>query len=241
MSMLNQIFGPGRTAPVAADNNQNVGQSADNKGNEYLSRLGSGQTVEGKVTGIKGNDVQIELPNGGRVTARLDNAMNLSEGQTLTFEVRANSGSQISLTPLYTNLTADPTAAKALTAAGMSVNPQTMAMTTAMMESGMNIDSKSLGDMYHLISTMPDAKASELVEMQKLGLPVNEESYEQYSAFKNYESQISEGMREVADGAIALFDELRMAEGGDEKAMHFMRELTDVFAGEADTAEAAQQ
>ena len=239
--MLSQIFGPGRTAPVA-DNNQNIQQqSAENKGNEYLSRLSSGQTVEGKVTDIKGNDVQIELPNGGKVTAKLDNAMNLSEGQTLTFEVRANSGSQISLTPLYTNLTVDPTAAKALTAAGMSVNAQTMAMTTAMMEGGMNIDSKSLGDMYHLITSMPDAEPGNLVEMQRLGLPINEESVQQYSAFKNYESQISEGMREVADGAIALFDELQAAEGGDAKAMHFMKELTDVFAQTPETAEAAEQ
>ncbi len=235
--MLSQIFGPGRTAPVA-DNNQNIQQQGpDNKGNEYLSHLSSGQTVEGKVTGIKGNDVQIELPNGGKVTAKLDNAMSLSEGQTLTFEVRSNSGSQISLTPLYTNLTMDPTAAKALTAAGMSVNAQTMAMTTAMMEGGMNIDSKSLGDMYHIINSMPGADTGSLVEMQRLGLPINEESYEQYTAFKNYESQIFEGMQEVADGAIALFDELNMTEG-DGKALHYMKELTDVFAQTPETADA---
>lgn len=240
MSMLSQIFGPGRTAP-AADNNQNIQQQGpDNKGNEYLSRMSSGQTVEGKVTGIKGNDVQIELPNGGKVTAKLDNAMSLSEGQTLTFEVRANSGSQISLTPLYTNLTMDPTAAKALTAAGMSVNPQTMAMTTAMMEGGMNIDSKSLGDMYHIINSMPGADTGSLVEMQRLGLPVDQENYEQYTAFKNYESQISEGMQEVADGAIALFDELNMTEG-DGKALHFMKELTDVFAQTEQPADAAAE
>ena len=116
-----------------------------------------------------------------------------------------------------------------------------MAMTTAMMEGGMNIDSKSLGDMYHLITSMPDAKPGDLVEMQRLGLPVNEESVQQYSAFKNYESQISEGMREVADGAIALFDDLQAAEGGEAKAMHFMKELTDVFAQTAETAEAAEQ
>ena len=240
MSMLSQIFGPGRTAPVA-DNNQNIQQQGpDNKGNEYLSHLSSGQTVEGKVTGIKGNDVQIELPNGGKVTAKLDNAMSLSEGQTLTFEVRSNSGSQISLTPLYTNLTMDPTAAKALTAAGMSVNAQTMAMTTAMMEGGMNIDSKSLGDMYHIISSMPGTDTGSLVEMQRLGLPINEESYEQYTDFKNYESQISEGMQEVADGAIALFDELNMTEG-DGKALHYMKELTDVFAQTPEPAEAAAE
>ncbi len=233
--MLSQIFGSPRLggatdANVNANVNQNNTQTPDARGSEYLSKLSAGQTVEGKITDIKGNDVQIELPNGGKVNAKLDNAMTLSEGQTLTFEVRSNSGSQISLSPLYTNLTMDPTAARALTAAGMAVNARTMDMTTAMMEGGMKIDSRSLWDMFHLISSMPDAKASSLVEMQRLGIPVNEENYEQYSAFKNYESQISEGLREVADGAIALFDELQMSEGGDARAVQFMKELTDVFA-----------
>lgn len=233
--MLSQIFGSSRLsgatdANVNANVNQNNTQTPDAKGSEYLSKLSAGQTVEGKITDIKGNDVQIELPNGGKVNAKLDNAMTLSEGQTLTFEVRSNSGAQISLSPLYTNLTMDPTAAKALTAAGMAVNARTMDMTTAMMEGGMKIDSKSLGDMFHLISSMPDAKASSLVEMQRLGIPVNAENYEQYSAFKNYESQISEGLKEVADGAIALFDELQMSEDGDAGAVRFMKELTDVFS-----------
>ena len=146
MSMLTQIFGVGQSTSVTQQQtafSQSQPQ-ADNRGSEYLSKFSSGQTVEGKITGIKGNEVQIELPNGGQVNAKLDNAMALQPGQTLTFEVRSNSANQISLTPLYTNLTMDPTAAKALAAAGMAVNADTLAMTSAMMDAGMNIDKTNL-------------------------------------------------------------------------------------------------
>ena len=233
MSMLTQIFGVGQSTSVTQQQtafSQSQPQ-ADNRGSEYLSKFSSGQTVEGKITGIKGNEVQIELPNGGQVNAKLDNAMALQPGQTLTFEVRSNSANQISLTPLYTNLTMDPTAAKALAAAGMAVNADTLAMTSAMMDAGMNIDKASLGDMYHLLSSFPGQDIGNMVEMQKLGLPVNEQTIEQYSAFKNYENQISEGMHEITEQALSLYEELSGEEGSPE-ATHFMRQLTDLFAKE---------
>ena len=231
MSMLTQIFGVGQSTSVTQQPTAFSQQQpqADNRGSEYLSKFSGGQTVEGKITGIKGNEVQIELPNGGQVNARLDNAMALQPGQTLTFEVRSNSANQISLTPLYTNLTMDPTAAKALAAAGMAVNADTLAMTSAMMDAGMNIDKASLGDMYHLLSSFPGQDINHMVEMQKLGLPVNEETIEQYSAFKNYENQISESMHEISEQALSLYEELAGGEGSPE-ATHFMRQLTDLFA-----------
>ena len=233
MSMLTQIFGVGQSTSVTQQQTTSSQQQpqADNRGSEYLSKFSSGQTVEGKITGIKGNEVQIELPNGGQVNAKLDNAMALQPGQTLTFEVRSNSANQISLTPLYTNLTMDPTAAKALAAAGMAVNADTLAMTGAMMDAGMNIDKASLGDMYHLLSSFPGQDINNMVEMQKLGLPVNEQTIEQYSAFKNYENQISEGMKEISEQALSLYEELAGEEGSPE-ATHFMRQLTDLFAKE---------
>ncbi len=231
MAALSQIFGVNPTTSYAQQQNAATQQQTDSRGSDYLSRFSSGQTVEGKITSVKGNEVQIELPNGGQVNAKLDNAMALQPGQTLTFEVRSNSANQISLTPLYTNLTMDPTAAKALTAAGMAINADTLAMTSAMMDAGMNIDKSSLGDMFHLISGFPGKDIGNMVEMQKLGLPVNEQTIEQYSAFKNYENQITEGMQEISEQALSLYEELS-AEGDGSEATHFMWELTDLIAKE---------
>ncbi|MCR5251459.1 MAG: flagellar hook-length control protein FliK [Lachnospiraceae bacterium] len=235
MSMISQIFGNGRVngTPPEPQEASNPQAGSEARGREYLSGLSNGQTVEGKVTDIRGQDVQIELPNGGTVTARLENAMSLEPGQLLTFELRSNSSSQITLTPLYTNLTMDPTAMKALSAAGMTADARNMAMASAMMDAGMNIDSRSLGDMYHLAASHPDTNVETLVEMKRLGLPVNEETIGQFTAFKNYEMQISEGMKEIADGAVALYEEMAAAGGeGEGKAIHFMKELTGLILSE---------
>ena len=209
MSILSQIFGSnpaGQVQNVTAA--QSAQPAADQRGNEYLRNQPSGSTVEGRITDIKGNEVQIELPNGGRVSAQLESAMKLNEGQLLAFEIRANTGSQISLTPLYTNLAMGQTATNALNAAGMAVTADTVAMTMSMMDGGMSVDNKSLGDMYHLISRFPDTEINNLVEMKKLGLPIDEQNIKQYESFKNYEGQIAEGFKDTAESAMSLYDEL---------------------------------
>ena len=229
MSLLSQIFGPGTAGQVQnVSPTQGTQPAADQRGSDYLKSMPGGSTVEGKITDIKGNEVQIELPNGGRVNAQLESAMKLSEGQLLAFEIRANTGSTISLTPLYTNLAMGATATNALNAAGMAVNADTVAMTMSMMDSGMSVDNKSLGDMYHLISQFPDAEIKNLVEMKSLGLPIDEQNIRQYEAFKNYEGQIQEGFKDTADSAMNLYDEL-MNEGDQAEGMKFISKFTDII------------
>lgn len=229
MSILSQIFGSNPAGQVQNVNaTQSTQPAADQRGNEYLRNQPSGSTVEGKITDIKGNEVQIELPNGGRVNAQLESAMKLSEGQMLAFEIRANSGSQISLTPLYTNLAMGQTATNALNAAGMAVTSDTVAMTMSMMDGGMSVDNKSLGDMYHLISRFPDADIKNLVEMKRLGLPIDEQNIKQYESFKNYEGQIAEGFKDTAESAMSLYDEL-MNEGDGAEGMKFISRFTDII------------
>ena len=229
MSILSQIFGSNPAAPVQSVSPAQGSQpAADQRGSEYLRNQPSGSTVEGKITDIKGNEVQIELPNGGRVNAQLESAMKLSEGQLLAFEIRANSGSQISLTPLYTNLAMGQTATNALNAAGMAVTSDTVAMTMSMMDGGMSIDNRSLGDMYHLISQFPDTDIKNLVEMKSLGLPIDEQNIKQYEAFKNYEGQIAEGFKDTAESAVSLYDEL-ISDGDGAEGMNFITKLTDII------------
>ena len=54
MSMLTQIFGVGQSTSVTQQQTAFSQQQtqADNRGSDYLSKFSSGQTVEGKITGI---------------------------------------------------------------------------------------------------------------------------------------------------------------------------------------------
>lgn len=230
MSMISQIFGNRQIVPAGGEKSapQNV---SDAKGQEYLSQLSGGDTVDGKIADIRGNDVTIELPGGGTVSAKLDNAMALTKGQNVTFEVRTTQGNQVSLTPLYTNMNLSATAQKALQAAGMTVNADTLRMTVSMMDEGLGIDRASLGDMYNRVLMNPGTDIRNLVEMSRMGMEINDITVEQYSAFKNYEDQISDGMQKIADGAVRLYEELKLS-GDDTLAMEFLKDLTAIITKE---------
>lgn len=193
-----------------------------------LSGLSAGQTIEGKVIASNGDTVQIDIGTGTPVTAKLDYAMDLQKGQNVIFEVKANSSQQITLSPLYTNLTNSFTALNALQAAGMTVTSDSLAMTSAMMEAGMNIDRNSLANMYHTISNFVGHDPVNIIQMHQMGMEINEQSLEQFEAFKNYETQIGEGMKQIAADIPEMYGEL-LADGKDDAAMQFMKAVVDTF------------
>lgn len=199
------------------------GQSANS-----LSGLSAGQTIEGKVIDSNGNTVQIDIGTGTPVTAKLDHAMDLQKGQNVIFEVKANSSQQITLSPLYTNLDNSSTVMNALQAAGMRATADSLAMTGAMMEAGMNIDRNSLANMYRMVSDFPGHDPVNIVQMNRMGLEINEQSLEQFEAFKNYETQIGEGMKQIAADIPEMYGEL-IADGKDDAAMQFMKAVVDTF------------
>ncbi len=232
MSLISQFFGVSQTSRANAPANTAATEAAssDAKGSAYLSSLSPGETVEGKIRQVNGSDVRIELPGGGTVNARMDNAMALTEGQTVTFEVRSGSSSQVSLSPLFTNMSMGATAQKALMAAQMPVNATTLKMAVTMMNEGMSIDKNSLGNMFNAISAHSGADIQNLVEMKSLGLSMDPQTIEQYGAFKNYENQIAEGLSDIAEGAVALYEELSGTEGMSPEALQYMEKLTEILA-----------
>ncbi len=225
MSLFSHILSGSHTTEI------NASQMIPENGRDasaYLSSLSNGQTITGKIVGLNGNQVLIDLGNGSYVNAKLDSAMDLSKGQFVSFEVKTGSNQQVTLSPLYTNLTQDSTASKALLAANMAVTNDTLSMTSAMMDAGMPIDKNSLGDMYHLINSFPKAQPNEIVEMTKMGIEVNHDSIQQFQAFTNYENQIVGGMNEIMNELPKAYQEL-LAKDHPQEAMQFMKELTGLL------------
>ena len=236
MSLIGQIFGTSGQVQVP-EKVGNIRPAADGAGSSVLSDMTPGQTISGKVTGINGNTVEIDMGGGNTVSARLDQSINLKEGQNVTFEVRSGNQSQIALSPLYTNVAQGITAENALTAAGMSVNSDTLSMTLAMMNSGMSIDKNALGDMYHAVSQFPGSNIPNLVEMKALDIPINDANIASYEAFKNYENMVSEGIGDIAGSAMELYGELSAA--NEAEGFEFLHDLTNVITENGSEVQAA--
>jgi len=177
-----------------------------------LSKMKNGDTFSARVVNTSGENVTLRLSNGNLVNAKLSSDMNISEGQTVSFEVR-NSGSSIKISPLLTNTSADVSVLKALNQASLPADDTTVAMTTEMMKAGLSIDRQSLSGMYDSILNNPGAKIGDAVDLAKLGLPVNESNLANIENYKNLSYQIDQGMQSIAEKTDRTL--LDLVSGGD--------------------------
>ena len=167
-----------------------------------------GQSVTGEVIGADGQDILLAIGKNQLLRARLSLAMDVEAGQQLTFGIKSIGGMKVVLSPLFENMTSGSGAEKALELAGLPRNEETMKMVEAMMKEGMKLDPDSLSSMYRTVNAHMDADINTLVQLNRMGLPVTEENITQLQSYKNYEGQVTEGVKilmgEVAEQLSSL-------------------------------------
>ena len=223
--------------------NQNIRSGDTVKGTESMSKgerayrvqneirnLMPGQTLQGSVVSRDGNSVQIALRQNILINARIDQSINLMLGQNMSFEVKANNGSILSLTPLYANMANEATIMRALNAAGLPETANNIEMVAVMMEEGMPIDKESLANISRLIMEFPTQNPATLIQMTRLGLPITEINIEQFEQYQNVNHQILGSTETIMDGLPQVFQEL-MSEGKVDQAFAFYQSVLDILTG----------
>ncbi len=205
-----------------------------NKG-ERLMRLQSeirnlkpGQTIQGTVVSRNGNSVQIELAQDYAISAKIDKSVSLALGQMMSFEVKSNSNSFMSLAPLYTNTANTATILRALAAAGLPETSANIEMVAKMMEEGMPIDKDSILNMSRLLLDFPGQNPTSIIQMTKLELPVTLENIEQFEHYQNASHQILSSAETIMEELPQTFTAL-VNEGQGERALAFYSAVIDIF------------
>ncbi len=202
-------------------------------------RLEPGQTVNGEIVGRSGDEIQIRIAKDVVLNARMEQAIQASVGQQVTFEVRSQSSGVFNLRPLFQNMSQESTALQALTQAGIEVNGKSMQMVFAMMSEGMSIGKESVQDMYQQVLDLPEADVTSIVQLNRLGIPVTFENLQQFAAYKNYEHQLLSSFSQVADGIPQAVTDI-FATGLPEEGNAFISRLLTIFAGEGGEALAGE-
>lgn len=192
--------------------------------------LAPGQTVQGEVVGKNGNTVQIALDEDTVLTARLERDLNIALGQNMSFEVKTNNGSLLSLIPLYSNMANEATIMKALAAAGLPETTGNMKMVASMMREGMPIDRDSIAYVNRQLLDFPEADPKSIIQMIRLGLPITEINIEQFTLYKNYEHQMVQSAEQIMEELPQAYLEL-LAEGRDTEALAFYEQIINAFTG----------
>lgn len=195
-----------------------------------IRNLAPGQTIQGSVVSREGTAVQIALRQDLLINARIDQSISLALGQSLSFEVKANNGSMLSLTPLYANMANEATVLRALDAAGFPDTANNIEMVAIMMEEGMPIDRESLANISRFLMEFPRQDPATLIQMARLGLPVTEANIEQFEQYQNANHQLLGSAETIMQELPDVFRDL-MSEGKTQQAYAFYENVLDIFTG----------
>lgn len=201
-----------------------------------IGDLSAGSIFEGTINSVRGGKVTLALGNGQTITARLDGKMDLQQGSSMFFQVRANDGQTIAIRP-YTELgnVSNPILLNALSAAQVPATDRTLVMVDTMMQEQMSIGRQSILDMAKLVGANPDANVQTIVQMTKLGLPVTEEMAAQ---FENYLSDRQALVGEMDLAAGHMMELLSDEALSPETAFSLYEKMLDIFMPGAEVAEA---
>ena len=202
-----------------------------------IGDLSAGSIFEGTINSVRGGKVTLALGNGQTITARLDGKMDLQQGSSMFFQVRANDGQTIAIRP-YTELgnVSNPILLNALSAAQVPATDRTLVMVDTMMQEQMSIGRQSILDMAKLVGANPDANVQTIVQMTKLGLPVTEEMAAQ---FENYLSDRQALVGEMDLAAGHMMELLSDEALSPETAFSLYEKMLDIFMPAAEAGAGA--
>ena len=166
--------------------------------NRQIRSLVPGQTLRGEIVSRNGGEIQIRISEDMVLNARVDQSIHLDIGQNVTFEVKSN-GTALSLSPLFTNISADVNVLKALEMAGLPVNETSVSMTKQLMEAGQPVNRSSLQQIYREINSFPGYEVSDVINLHRLQLPVNEANLQQMAAYRNRNHQLLNAISDVLE------------------------------------------
>ena len=225
----NQIS-PGRETSVRSTQEQPISLQAQQvlRG---IRMLQSGQTLQGEIISVKGDQVQLEILKEVLIEAKLSSSLSLIPGTNMVFQVKGNQNGTLSLLPLFTNVSADPNILKALDMAGITANDRSTEMVQLMMEKGMSINKQSLLEMYRDIVGYKEVPVSDIVSLKHMGIGITEDNINEYTDYKNHQHFLTSGFEEIGN-SIGIQLEQWMKEGKIEKVSEFLQKLDYVFHGE---------
>lgn len=230
---LSQVFSSIQKQNTVTGDNAKAETAGTERFETQIKTLAPGRTLQGEIVEKNGNEVRIKVSEDVYFVAKLEQDVNVVEGQLLTFEVR-NNGKTLSLSPLFTNTAVADNVLKALKMANIPIQNTTISMTETMMKQGMSIDSKSLQTMFKELVANPGASGEDIVILKQMGIPVEENNIKQLHNYQELTHQLVRGITDILFELPQAFATMANA-GESEEAVSMFRELIQLFTNSEQT------
>lgn len=206
-----------------------------------VTQLVPGDTFQGEITSVNGEDVQIQLANGQYMVAKLERDVQVAIGQVLNLQVQSNKDNRVVLKPIQDGrMQMLRVGEMALRAAHMAVNDKNLALVSKLIENGMSIDKNTLMLFNRLTLQNPNAGMAELIRLTKLQLPVNDTNIAQIRNYQNMEHRLLDGIKEASEEILKFYEALAgKAQGQGNQGASVNNAMPDAGQGAAAPGNAA--
>lgn len=183
-------------------------------GNVALAQAEQGQTFTGQIVDVNGSQVTIQMEGNLMLQARMSETVNLNMGDTIAFLVKENSGNIVMIQPLASDLQAmkNQTIFDLLEKNQLSPSDKNYQIAETLLNENMPVDRASMQKVLQQAYKYPDASIQTLVSMNKMQLPVTEQTiagFEQYQTNQHAMMQALSGMTEEITAYMSEPDGMR--------------------------------
>lgn len=165
-----------------------------------LKNLLIGDVFSGEILDITGHNVEILLGESGqKLSATMQQALELNIGEKLLFQVKDKNDNQVVLRPIANNGVSMELVNKSLNAAGFSVTDKNVAIVKELIANGQPIDRNSILNIIKFSSQFENESIDKLVNMTKLGIEITGDNLEQFDKYTSSNYHISENITGISN------------------------------------------
>lgn len=244
----NQQIGQQYTGNVSSAGVAGTSQSASGVD---ITQLQPGDSFQGEIASVNGEDVQIQLANGQYMAAKLERDVQVAIGQVLNLQVQSNKDNRIVLKPIYdNNMQMLRVGESALRAANLAINAKNLQLVSTLIENGMSIDKNTLMTFNRLALQHPQVDLETVIKLSKMQLPVTDSNLAQYQNYQNMEHRLLDGIKNVSEEILKLYDSLAGSNAAGNSASAasmqgqagtYMEQILGFLTGEETSAQSSAQ
>lgn len=196
---------------IATNNSTNVKQSTVNvsnagtvTANAQITQAKEGQVFNGKILDITNDKVSIMLDNNKTLYAQMTDAVNMNIGDSLTFMIKENTGTNVFIKPYGDEIQnmKDSAIFKILDINSISPTQKNYDIAETLMKNNMPVDKASMQKIMQQAYKYPDASVDTLINLNKLGIPVNQANISQYESYITNNHQLSNDINNLSSSIV---------------------------------------
>jgi hypothetical protein len=220
------------------------GAALVNSANKLITQTSEGDVFQGKIMDITNDKVQILLNNNQVLQARMEQALSLNIGDELQFMVKENNGQNVYIKPVSDQQTSfkDSALSKLLEANNLSPSEKNYQIAESLMNHNMSVDRSSMQKVMQQSYKFPNAPIDNIVNLNKLGIPVNETTLNQYQDMLNNNHQLTSNISDFTKSLSGFVGEqAELLEAGNLDTESFEQNMNTILETVSDEADITTQ